>query len=122
MNLFLKFFTALFATFTNIFSASKGWQRKVTRHNEGAYRELREKLHPYAQRFLLPVCKRDKNGVLIKDKTNKKYDQFIKDQREKKLIKDGCSWYTLGTQRYLCRNEKNALRKHLNYTNNLLLA
>jgi len=120
MNLFTKFFASFFAIFAGLFSA-KGYQRKVNQHNQEAYQAMRNKLQPLAKRFLLPVCKRDKNGVLIKDKTNKKYDQFIKDQREKKLIKDGCSWYDVGTQRYLCRNEKNALRKHLNYANNLLL-
>ena len=78
---FFKFFVAIFALLGNLFTASKGYERKVNIHNQEAYQQMREKLYPFAEKFLLPVCKRDKDGVLIKDKLVKKYEKFIEERK-----------------------------------------
>ena len=116
MNNFFGFFTALFATFMGLFTASRGRERKVNEHNQGAYHEMREKLRPYAQRFLLPVFRRDKNDNIIKDKGYKdflKYEKIMAERKIELLLKRGCKAFMIGGQEIIALNQANANRKAL---------
>jgi len=80
-NILKSFFTAIFASIAGFFSAGKSYQNKVNEHNQTAYQELKEKLRPYGDQFILPLCKRDKDGVLIKNKKYLKYEKIMKERK-----------------------------------------
>ena len=123
MNSFFKFFAAIFASITGLFSASKGYERKVNEHNAHAYEKLQRKLRPFAERFLLPVCKRDKDGCLIKNKKVKKYEKFLKERKIELLGRRGHEYYEIEGQYIQALNYKNAKRKwRQSYKNAELLA
>lgn len=112
MNQFINFFTAFFALFTGLFSASKGRERKINTHNQEAYQKLREKLLPYAKQFILPVCKRDNNRVLIKNKKVLKYEKTMASRKRELLLMRGHKLFKIGDEVFSSLNFKNAVRKY----------
>ena len=116
-NLFTRFFAMVMTFMAGLFSSLKmskserGRMSKMHQHNVDAYQKLMERLHPYARKFILPVCKRDKNGELIKNKRYRRYVRFISQRKEELLLKRGCKVFEIAGHRIIARNENNAIRK-----------
>jgi len=112
-NLFVRFFTVLAAFFTAMFTPhyESGRMSKMNEHNLKTYQKLRERMGGYAEKFILPVCKRDKNGELIKNKKYLRYQRFIKERQEEFKLKRGHKVFFIEGERIVALNAENAYRK-----------
>lgn len=109
---FFGFFAAIFASMFGGTSYKDRIHKRMNEHNQAAYSKMREKLHPYAKRFMLPLMKRDENGILVHTKQSRKYEDKMKERKEELLIKRGHRWFNFDGMRYLALNLKNAEKKY----------
>lgn len=113
MNKFLAFFTGLFAAMSSLFHSDRKWMNKVYDHNETAKAMLRERLRPFAQRFILPMRVRDENGILQPTEDTIYWDDMVADKKRIRNRKRGMKdFVTEDDYHFQALNLKNARRKY----------
>ena len=80
-------------------------------NNKKREAERRHKLKSYADRFLLPVKKRDKNGMLVHTKQTRKYERFLEKQKRVRMLRNGMKEFDIDGVNVLALNMENAIRK-----------
>ena len=117
MTIFKKYLQAFFGFFMSLWMG--GPQKTIdTRrlmrmglNNKKREAERRHKLKSYADRFLLPVKKRDKNGMLVHTKQTRKYERFLEKQKRVRMLRNGMKEFDIDGVNVLALNMENAIRK-----------
>ena len=125
MNLFTRFFGFFSAMFAGLFSGTAYKDRLTNRmaeHNQGAYNSMREKLSPYAKKFLLPLQERDDDGILRHTKKSKAHAANVKGATDRFKLLRGCREFLRDGHPIIALNQKNADRKFAAYEKSLALA
>ena len=122
LSQFFGFFATIFATMFGGTGHKDRLLGRMNDHNQTVYNNLRESLSPYAEKFLLPLMKRDEDGLLVHTKKSRKYEERMKERKEALLMKRGHKWFNFDGIRFLALNLKNADRKFAAYEKSLVLA
>jgi len=114
-NRFIGFFTAMFYSLFTGYNPSSPKDRlyeKMMRHNQEAYQRSRSKLQKYADKFLLPLMKRNKKtGMLEHTKKSRKYENWIAERKMQLREKRGHKWFDVEGVNILALNMKNAIKR-----------
>ena len=117
MTIFKNYLQAFFGFFMSIWMDSQQKTRDARRvmrmglNNQEHEAERRHKLKSYSDRFLLPVKKRDKNGMLVHTKQTRKYERFLEKQKRARMLRNGLKEFNIDGVKCWALNMENAIRK-----------